>query len=358
MSVANELELLMLDLINQERAAAGLNALTIDDDLNTSSEDHSAWMLESDVFSHTGANGSTSTDRITAAGYDLEGSWATAENIGWQSERGAEGLEDDVAAIHTNLMNSPGHRANILDPNLEEIGIGIEQGAFTVEGVDYDAVMVTQNFGTTDAEDTQPGGISAVPEVAAADDDVMTETPPVDDGEVVTEVPPETPVDEEPVAEMPVDDGEDDPADEMPVDDDDDPVAEVPGEDDEDDDGDPVMDDSEITRDFVVTTGTIRQEVSETVTTDADGNMVRMRTETVTDSSDMGDDFSFDDLSDVFDFGSFEMGDDAVVSEEAFAFAGPDGIVETTDAAEFEALLAAYFDDAGGAMPCTDDMIV
>lgn len=148
MSRANSFERQMLDLINQERANVGLHQLTLNTLLNDASEDHSTWMINTDRFSHTGQGGSSATDRIRAADFPLEGSWRSGENIAWQSERGANGIEDDVIQLHQSLMNSPGHRANILNPNFEEIGIGIERGNF--DG--YDGVVVTQNFATTGAD--------------------------------------------------------------------------------------------------------------------------------------------------------------------------------------------------------------
>ncbi len=148
MSTASEVEREMLALINQERTSRGLDPLQLERQLNESSEDHSAWMLNTDRFSHTGSGGSSATQRMQSAGFDLEGSWRTGENIAWQSERGAPGISDDVAQLHQNLMNSPGHRANILNPDFKYIGIGVETG--DMQG--FDAVMVTQNFATTDAE--------------------------------------------------------------------------------------------------------------------------------------------------------------------------------------------------------------
>ena len=84
------------------------------------------------MFSHTGVDGSTPTERMTEAeGFDLSGSWRTAENIAAQSERGDEGFFDDVYELHVALMNSPdGHRENILRPDLEVVGIGIQTGTF------------------------------------------------------------------------------------------------------------------------------------------------------------------------------------------------------------------------------------
>ena len=220
MSLASPLEQQMLDLINQERANANLAPLTFNGDLNEASEDHSSWMLDTDTFSHTGQGGSSAGDRIVAAGYQLEGNWTWGENIGWQSERGAPGLEDDVEDIHQSLMNSPGHRANILNPDFEEIGIGIEQGDFE----NFDSVMVTQNFGATDVVSDDPEEEEQPPVI----DDPEEEEPPVSEGPDEEEKPPvaegpdeETPEEEPPVAEGP---DKETPEEEEP------PVAEGPDE--------------------------------------------------------------------------------------------------------------------------------
>lgn len=152
MSVANEYELQMLALINQERTSRGLNALQLEQNLNASAEAHSEWMLDTNTFSHTGVSGSSAGDRMRDAGFDFSGSWANAENIAWQSERGEAGISDDVANLHVALMESPGHRANILNSNLQYVGIGIEVGDFTAGSYTYEAVMVTQNFARTSGE--------------------------------------------------------------------------------------------------------------------------------------------------------------------------------------------------------------
>lgn len=151
MSVASNLERQMLDLINAERSSRGLAPVQLELRLNDAAEDHSRWMLQVDQFSHTGAGGSDPWDRMASAGFSFSGSWRATENIAWQSVRGAPGLSDDVQDLHTALMNSPGHRANILDPNVTVVGIGIELGKYLHNGVNYDAVMVTQNFARTAA---------------------------------------------------------------------------------------------------------------------------------------------------------------------------------------------------------------
>ena len=160
MSLASETERQMLDLINVERANAGLNPLKLNTLLNQSSEDHSTWMINTDTFSHTGQGGSSATDRMQAANYPFEGSWASGENIAWQSERGADGIADDVIQLHQGLMDSPAHRANILNPDFTEIGIGIERG--DMEG--FDSVVVTQNFARTDGDTSGSVEPDAAPE--------------------------------------------------------------------------------------------------------------------------------------------------------------------------------------------------
>jgi hypothetical protein len=149
MAIANSFERQMLDLINAERQAYGLAPLELEQRLNAAADDHSAWMLAADVFSHTGSGRSTATERMATAGFDFSGQWVSGENIAFQSERGAPGIADDVIDLHNALMNSPGHRANILSDRFEYVGIGIVEGTYTAEGRDWDGVMITQNFAAT-----------------------------------------------------------------------------------------------------------------------------------------------------------------------------------------------------------------
>lgn len=150
MSEATDLERYMQGLINAERAAHGLQPLTLELNLNSSADAHSDWMVQADTFSHTGANNSSPTARMIAAGLDLSGGWGTAENIAAVSVSGHDSYYDEIDRLHQNLMNSPGHRANILDPDLEYLGIGVSIGPLTYSsGQRYDSVFVTQNFAHT-----------------------------------------------------------------------------------------------------------------------------------------------------------------------------------------------------------------
>lgn len=153
MSVADEFERYMLSLINIERTSRGLDALVLETNLNTAADFHSQWMSETDVFDHVGVGGSSPWQRMLAADMDLSGSWGTAENIAAVSISGYTNFFDEVDRLHTNLMNSPGHRANILDADLDFIGIGIYFGPLTYDTssgpVTVDSVLVTQNFART-----------------------------------------------------------------------------------------------------------------------------------------------------------------------------------------------------------------
>ena len=132
----------LLELINAERAKVGAQPLAFDGDLNEASEGHSQWMIGTDTFSHTGSGGSTAGQRMTAAGYAFTGSWSWGENIAYATTRSPAGLQDEVLLLHTNLMNSSGHRANILNDNYREVGLGFETGDYGGR----DSAFVTEDF--------------------------------------------------------------------------------------------------------------------------------------------------------------------------------------------------------------------
>ncbi len=164
MSAASDLEWYMLELINAERTSRGLSELQMELNLNESAEAHSEWMISIDAFSHTGSGGSNAGQRMDSAGFDFSGGWGWGENIAYQSLRGDSGVFDDVADLHENLMNSPGHRANILNPDFEAIGIGIEVGEYN----GFTIAMATQNFAYTGGNlDLDNGGSNSSPPVVA-----------------------------------------------------------------------------------------------------------------------------------------------------------------------------------------------
>lgn len=103
---------------------------------------HSQWMLDNDIFSHTGLEGSSSTERMRDAGYEFTGSWISGENLGFRGTTGTTDPNSFVPLVHQALFESAGHRRNILNDNFREIGLATLTGDF--QG--YNALMVTENF--------------------------------------------------------------------------------------------------------------------------------------------------------------------------------------------------------------------
>ena len=115
--------------------------------LHLAAEGHSNWMLATDTFSHTGAGGSTATQRMEAAGYVFTPPWRSGENISWRGTTGTLDLDEAIVLQHDSLFRSPGHRRNILQEDFREIGLAQVQGGFThSNGITYTTSMVTQNF--------------------------------------------------------------------------------------------------------------------------------------------------------------------------------------------------------------------
>jgi uncharacterized protein YkwD len=98
---------------NLERTNRGLPPLRASDALTRAAAAHSLDMATHNFFDHTGSDGSDPGDRITRTGYV----WRTyGENIA----AGYPSAQEVVAG----WMGSSGHRANILNPNFAEIGVG------------------------------------------------------------------------------------------------------------------------------------------------------------------------------------------------------------------------------------------
>ncbi len=114
--------------------------------LDTAAEIHSAWMIQTDIFSHTGAGGSDPGQRMTSAGYAFTGSWTWGENIAWTGTTGTLNLAAAIDAHHRGLFLSHGHRENIENGAFREIGIAQVAGQFTSGGTTYNASMATQDF--------------------------------------------------------------------------------------------------------------------------------------------------------------------------------------------------------------------
>ena len=122
----------VVTLTNAERAKAGCGPLTVNATLTAVAQAHSQDMATNNYFDHNSQDGRTPFDRMTAAGYRYS---TAAENIA----AGQRTPQD----VMTAWMNSPGHRANILNCALKQIGVGYATGSSSQYGVYW-----TQDFGT------------------------------------------------------------------------------------------------------------------------------------------------------------------------------------------------------------------
>lgn len=126
----------VVQLTNNFRVQHGLQPLSYNLKLASSAQAHSQSMALQDFFSHTSKDGLSPFDRIRAAGYQYS---AAAENI-------AAGYTTAEQVVQ-GWINSPGHRTNMLNPNLKEIGVGYYYLASDTGNVNYYHYW-TQSFGT------------------------------------------------------------------------------------------------------------------------------------------------------------------------------------------------------------------
>ncbi|MCC1480163.1 CAP domain-containing protein [Roseibaca sp. Y0-43] len=109
--------------INAARASAGLGPLALDAGLSRMAQSHACDMADRGYFAHTAPDGSGLVER--ARGVGLSGFCQLAENI-------ARG-QRDIPTVMRIWLNSPGHRANLLDPGLTHVGLGRAPGPHWVQ---------------------------------------------------------------------------------------------------------------------------------------------------------------------------------------------------------------------------------
>lgn len=135
----------MLDLINVERSAAGLDPVVLGD--NSAAQAHADSMLAGCFASHWGMDGLKPDMRYSLAG----GYQHNAENLSglnycikpWENYMGLS-LDRDIPDVITTFMGSPGHRANILDPHHAALNLGLawdSHNIMVVQQFEYDYVM-------------------------------------------------------------------------------------------------------------------------------------------------------------------------------------------------------------------------
>jgi uncharacterized protein YkwD len=143
-----------LELTNAARQAAGLEPLVLSPQLSDAAQRYTQVLASGSCFEHTCGAVPNFADRIGLTGY--AGWSAIAENI-------AAGYPTPEAVV-AGWLASPGHRANILSPSYQEIGIGV------VSGGAY-GMYWTQEFGA------RPGEVVNVDSAPAADDAPVARDP-------------------------------------------------------------------------------------------------------------------------------------------------------------------------------------
>lgn len=106
----------VVKLVNEERAKAGLSALSIDTNVEAAAQVRAREIKQS--FSHTRPNGTQFSTALKEQGVSYRGA---GENIAWGQK--------SPEAVMQAWMNSDGHRANILNSNFTTIGVGYYQDA-------------------------------------------------------------------------------------------------------------------------------------------------------------------------------------------------------------------------------------
>jgi uncharacterized protein YkwD len=127
LTIDEESERKMVELVNGERKNNGVGQLTIRPELIPVARAHAKDMWERSYFSHYSPEGKDVGDRLTEN--NIYFSFA-GENLA---------LAPTLAIAHDGLMNSPGHRANILNPKFKQVGIGVIDNG-------YDGKMFVQIF--------------------------------------------------------------------------------------------------------------------------------------------------------------------------------------------------------------------
>jgi uncharacterized protein YkwD len=122
-----DLEAEMLVMVNEERRKAGLPPLKADPEMTIVARAHSNDMFSRGYFSHYTPEKKDPFDRMKASKVRF---MSAGENLA---------LGQTLEICHEGLMNSPGHRANILHPSFGRVGIGILDGGIY-------GIMISQEF--------------------------------------------------------------------------------------------------------------------------------------------------------------------------------------------------------------------
>src|ERR1700735_220865 len=125
----------LFNFLNRERSALGLPVLQWDDALASAARQHAGRMAQLNQMSHQLPGEPALLARLSDAGAHFS---VIAENVA---------VGPDPAVIHNMWMHSPGHRANILSPDLSAVGIAVAQGSSGLFAVqDFSHTVLSSNL--------------------------------------------------------------------------------------------------------------------------------------------------------------------------------------------------------------------
>jgi uncharacterized protein YkwD len=131
-------------LVNRVRASTQSGRVRGEDRLRMAAGRHTQSMVSDTFFSHRDEQGRDPADRIRATGYTKQATrWAVAENIGWGS-----GDQSSPYSIVYGWWLSPPHKAAMIDPRFQDIGVAVKMGApASASAAAPSPVTVTTEFG-------------------------------------------------------------------------------------------------------------------------------------------------------------------------------------------------------------------
>ncbi len=125
--------------------------------LEGTAQAHADYLVANQLFTHTGAGGSTSNDRMRAAGYNVP---FTSENIVFWGTTGVLDVTATTNELHRLWFASSGHRSAMLNSTFEELGVGnvLVNGGAGYRGA-TNALLAVQNFGHLNTPDKFVTGV-------------------------------------------------------------------------------------------------------------------------------------------------------------------------------------------------------
>jgi uncharacterized protein YkwD len=133
----------VLELTNAYRADHGLAELRLNRSLSAAAQEYSERMAREGFFDHRSPDGDMPGERIAEQGYRWQ-TWGENIAMGYRT----------ASQVMRAWINSPGHRANLLNPRFDEIGLGVARARPGAD--DEDCLYWSQEFGRRDGDPIRP----------------------------------------------------------------------------------------------------------------------------------------------------------------------------------------------------------